>query len=325
MTALSKNRVSVPALLLLLAILAGLSSVALPAHAAASMGTASPDDTGRSFSDAEASDAVNSWTPEALAAATDLDAPGDAVTAPASGATEQSLIAQGPGTYEPVYWIGRIYFDVGEKQYSCSGSSIRSDSQLVVATAAHCLYDHGDWSTRVVFIPAWDGANKPLGVWGAFYYSVSRDWRTTEDPGHDAAFIKMMPKTAWNGTKEYLAPQAGAPAPAFDAATPGLHFEAFGYRPLSGYVHQPLYTCAGEGRHFRGLASIPEFEIAGCDPPGGASGGPVYHASTRGPNGTQYGVITETRRARDGSPLLIFVPWGQVEYSLYRSVDLWPR
>ncbi len=324
MTALWKNRFSVLALLLLV-VMVGQSSVARPAQAAGPTGTAFSDDTGQSFSDAEASDAVRSWTPEALAAASDLDRPSDAVNAPVTGATEQALITQGAGTFEPVYWIGRINFDVNGRQYSCSGSSIRSDSQLVVATAAHCLFDHGEWSTRVVFIPAWDGANKPLGVWGAFFYAVSRDWRTTEDPGHDAAFIKMAPKTAWDGSKQYFASKAGAPAPTFSAAMPGLHFEAIGDRPLGGYVPAPLYTCAGEGRHFRGFASIPEYEIANCDAPGGASGGPVYHASTHGPNGTQYGVITETRRARDGSPLLIFVPWGQVEYSLYRSVDLWPK
>jgi hypothetical protein len=323
MTARRRNRILLLALLLP-ALLAGPWSIPSAAHAATTTGTASADDTGRSFSDAEASAAESSWTPEALAAATDLDAPGDAPTT-AAPITEGSQISKGPGTHEPVSWIGRIYFDVDGRQYSCTGSSVRSDSQLVVATAAHCLYDHGDWSTRVVFIPAWDGINKPLGVWGAFYYAVPRDWRTREDPGHDAAFIKMKPKTSWDGTREYLAAQAGASTPAFRAATPGLHFEAFGYRPLSGYVPSPLYTCSGEGRHFRERASIPEFQIAGCDPPGGASGGPVYHESTRGPGGTQYGVITETRRARDGSPLLVFVPWGEVEHSLYRAVDLWPR
>ncbi|CAD7729583.1 hypothetical protein LMG31886_42630 [Xanthomonas hydrangeae] len=275
---------------------------------------------GLHFSDEDAADAQRFWTPDKIAAAIPLDA-GPSLDAEKSLLTAQMAASSPEGSYEPVYWIGRIYFDAGGKQYSCSGSSIQSDSKSIVATAAHCLYSAGEWSTRVVFIPAWDGANKPLLTWSARVYQVSRAWRNNEDQGHDAAFIKINPQPQWDNKYSYLADKAGASKVDFSLAKAGLHYQAFGYKNLSGFTAAPLFTCQGEARNFWGIQKYREQEIAGCSVPGGSSGGPVYHTSAKGPGGTQVGVITEQRKSRDGGPLLIFVPWGDLEYSLYRTVD----
>ncbi len=276
---------------------------------------------GINFSDQEAEEAQRYWTPERIASAIPLDSEQDLSAEKNVKEYLNENKINNQGSYEAVYWIGRIYFDVGGRQYSCTGASIESNSKSIVATAAHCLYEKGEWSTRVVFIPAWDGVNKPLLTWGAIYYQVSRVWRYEEDRGHDAAFIKFRPLNDWYGKKEYLADIAGAQTPSFSLGKSGLHYQAFGYKNLSGFNNTPLFTCQGEGRHFWGISKYPELEIPGCTVPGGSSGGPVYHTSKEGPNGTQVGVITEQRKAKDGTPLLIFVPWGEVEYSLYKTVD----
>ncbi|MRT34924.1 trypsin-like serine peptidase [Xylella fastidiosa] len=277
---------------------------------------------GINFSDQEAEEAQRYWTPERIASAISLDSEQDSNAQKSVKEYLEENKINNQGNYEAVYWIGRIYFDAGGHQYSCTGASIESNSKSVVATAAHCLYYmDGEWSTRVVFVPAWDGVNKPLLTWGAVYYQIPRAWRYEEDREHDAAFIKFKPLNDWYGKKEYLADKAGAQTPSFSLAKSGLHYQAFGYKNLSGFNNTPLFICSGEGSDFQKTATNRRLQISGCTVPGGSSGGPVYHASKKGPNGTQVGVVTQQRKAKDGTPLLVFVPWGEVEYSIYRTVD----
>lgn len=71
---------------------------------------------------------------------------------------------------------------------------------------------------------------------GAVYYQIPRAWRYEEDREHDAAFIKFKPLNDWYGKKEYLADKAGAQTPSFSLAKSGLHYQAFGYKNLSGLI-----------------------------------------------------------------------------------------
>ncbi|QIS40541.1 peptidase (plasmid) [Clavibacter capsici] len=267
--------------------------------------------TGKSFSYDDDAASAEYWTPERIQkadAASGDSHTGDANLVQSSGLTH----------YEPVYWIGRLYFTRGGREGSCTGSVVKSDSRLVVATAAHCLYFDGDFATNVRFIPAWDGANKPLLTWGADFYQVTTSWHASMDAQHDTAFIKMKPRENWGGSKTYLADVAGASRVDFALAAPRLHYEMFGYSQVSGYTPAPLVTCSGEGDRF--IGSPRRIGLMPCQFPPGSSGGPVYHASTRGPNGTQVG-NTSSVQTLGNTVISWFVPWGSEEHAVYKNVD----
>ncbi|MBE3079111.1 peptidase [Clavibacter michiganensis subsp. michiganensis] len=275
-------------------------------------------DTGMSFSDADAAESENYWTPDKIAAAV----PADGVTvtpqkqSPSLGASAVTSV------FEPVYWIGRLYYTAGGIDYACTASSIKSDSKLVIATAGHCLYHKGEFSTNLRFIPAWDGANKPLLTWGANDYQVPRAWRYQEDQQHDAGFVQLKPQRSWLGAKQYLADRAGATATNFGLAKTGLHYEAFGYEQVSGFTSHPLLTCSGNG--YRRFSQFSLLSINDCAMVGGGSGGPVYHESGKGVNGTQVGVVSSVIPQGEHS-IMTFAPWGDAEYQVFRTVDAWGR
>ncbi|WP_342343913.1 trypsin-like serine peptidase [Clavibacter capsici] len=252
-----------------------------------------------------------------------------AAAVPTDGATaapkkQSSAIDASAATsvFEPVYWIGRLYYTAGGKDYACTASSIKSDSKLVIATAGHCLYHNGEFSTNLRFIPAWDGANKPLLTWGANEYQVPRAWRYQEDQQHDAGFVQLKPQRSWLGAKQYLADQAGATATNFGLANTGLHYEAFGYEQVSGFTSHPLLTCSGNG--YRRFSQFSLLSINDCAMVGGGSGGPVYHESGKGVNGTQVGVVSSVMPRGEHS-VMTFAPWGDAEYQVFRTVDTWGR
>ncbi|AND16972.1 trypsin-like serine peptidase [Rathayibacter tritici] len=267
--------------------------------------------TGTSFSDEEDAASAAYWTPERMQ---------KAEAAPADGPDAAASLAQSSGVthHEPVYWIGRLYFVRGGLEGSCTGSVVKSDSRLVVATAAHCLSFDREFATNLRFIPAWDGANKPLLTWGADFYQVTASWQASMDAQHDTAFIKMKPREDWDGKKTYLSDVAGAPRVDFALATPGLHYEMFGYSQVSAYTPAPLVTCSGEGGRF--IGSPRRLGLMQCQFPPGSSGGPVYHASTRGPNGTQVG-NTSSVQTLGNTVISWFVPWGSEEETAYKNVD----
>ncbi|WP_258059673.1 trypsin-like serine peptidase [Rathayibacter rathayi] len=266
--------------------------------------------TGKSFSSEEDAASAAYWTPERMekADAASADSPGDAVNQ-----VQSSRVSH----YKPVYWIGRLYFVREGREGSCTGSVVKSDSRLVVATAAHCLYDH-EFATNLRFIPAWDGANKPLLTWGADFYQVTTSWHASMDAQHDTAFIKMKPREGWDGKKTYLSDVAGAPRVDFALAAPRLHYDMFGYSRVSGFTPAPLVMCSGEGDRF--IGSPRRIGLMPCQFPPGSSGGPVCHASTHGPNGTQVG-NTSSVQTLGNTVISWFVPWGSEEEASYKNVD----
>ncbi|MEV4798920.1 trypsin-like peptidase domain-containing protein [Nonomuraea sp. NPDC049421] len=74
---------------------------------------------------------------------------------------------------------GRLFFiNAGGQPDSCTASVVRSASELLIATAAHCVYSvaegtaAGQWHRNFLFIPAYDGraaglrGREPYGRWG---------------------------------------------------------------------------------------------------------------------------------------------------------------
>ncbi|MET8865972.1 trypsin-like peptidase domain-containing protein [Nonomuraea sp. NPDC004580] len=74
---------------------------------------------------------------------------------------------------------GRLFFiNAGGQPDSCTASVVRSAGELLIATAAHCVYSvaegtaTGQWHRNFLFIPAYDGraaglrGREPYGRWG---------------------------------------------------------------------------------------------------------------------------------------------------------------
>lgn len=282
--------------------------------------TSDASDTGRHFSDTDDAESEKYWTPERTASATPIDG----TPKIPSIQDEQIGASEATTSFKPVHWIGRLFFTRNGRDYGCTASSIKSDSKLVIATAAHCLYHEGDFSTNLRFVPAWDGDNKPLSTWGANDYQVPREWRYDEDRDHDAGFVQLKPRRSWTGFKRYLADEAGATATNFGLARAGLHYEVFGYNQFSRYTPEPLIKCTGVGSlSSRNKAFL---SILNCGMVGGSSGGPVYHESRKGVGGTQVGVVSVIATAEGiVGTITSCTPWGDVEYSVFQEVDKWGR
>lgn len=62
---------------------------------------------------------------------------------------------------------GRLFFAREGGDYRCSASVVQSQSDAVVLTAGHCLYDAESraWSKRLVFVPAFLSGVQPFGSW----------------------------------------------------------------------------------------------------------------------------------------------------------------
>lgn len=84
---------------------------------------------GINFSDQEAEEAQRYWTPERIASAIPLDSDQDLSAEKNVKEYLNENKINNQGSYEAVYWIGRIYFDVRGRQYSCTGASIESNSK----------------------------------------------------------------------------------------------------------------------------------------------------------------------------------------------------
>ncbi|QJP47872.1 peptidase [Xylella fastidiosa subsp. multiplex] len=284
---------------------------------------------GITFSDEEVQKAEEYWTPERVALAIPLDSEDAEQDLLSERSVKESLKRRKGYLYkdqyvEPINWIGRIYGTIGDhgQEFSCTGTSIESDSKSVIATAGHCLYSEKlGWARNIIFVPAWDGANTPFLTWGIKHYKVPVEWQRHKDSRHDMAFMKARTRLNWKDKKEYLGNKVGASKVNFGLAKPGLHYQLFGYRNEPSYQPTPLLTCSGQDVSEISKNLSGKIVLSGCLGALGGSGGPLYHASEKGARGTQVGVYTQSGELPNGEPILVSIPWGYDEFDLYEQVD----
>ena len=259
----------------------------------------------------EADEAAAYWTPDRIRAAE----PDDGGAAPSRSAprADAELVHSTPGRLGAQSYIGILTFIRAGREKSCTASAIRSGSGLMVATAGHCLLLDGESATRIAFTPAWDGANRPYGTWGADEYQVPEAWRSRQDAGHDAAFVRMRKRPSG----PLLADAVKAVTPDFGLAKAGLHYLTLGYPGSPSTLDTtPLATCVGPAY---GTADA-RLALVGCSAGGGMSGGPVIHLSAAATRGRQTGVISATYDGLFGVGTAV-TPWGETERRVFDDVD----
>ena len=226
------------------------------------------------------------WTRARMAAAARARASGG--TRARAGARASGLPWAGGGAVART--TGRVFFTLGNGQYSCSGSAVASKNQDVVLTAAHCVSDGaGHWATHWTFVPGYADGHEPYGSYPAQTYYVPAQWSAGADEDDDVAFVVVG--TA--GGREVGAAVGGQPI-------------EFGYRAAAeaafGYPAEPPYT--GQGLDYcEGTLQADPFgtqdEGITCAMTEGGSGGPWL--SDFDPR-TGLGVITGVTTFRYSGP-----------------------
>ncbi|MFG3440345.1 hypothetical protein ACGF0J_24100 [Nonomuraea sp. NPDC047897] len=89
--------------------------------------------------------------------------------------------------------IGKVFFlDRAGQPRWCSATSIQSRHRNLVATAGHCVYEHGkDVFRKWVFVPGYYQGKAPFGVYVGAYAFTAYDLDTYDDYDGDFAFVAV--------------------------------------------------------------------------------------------------------------------------------------
>lgn len=175
------------------------------------------------------------------------------VTSPSAAGAPTADRAAGPVFFPSVLGLGPTL----NLPHYCSASVIDSPRRDLVLTAAHCVFGTG---LGIEFAPGFVDGATPNGVWSVRAVYLDPQWRSSHDPQHDFAILRM----ATHGGRNVEDVVAGHPIGTAPPA--GAHVTVTGYVAGSGGAPvtctAPVYYAAG----------YPSFDCAGFA--GGVSGGP---------------------------------------------------
>jgi V8-like Glu-specific endopeptidase len=170
----------------------------------------------------------------------------------------------GPGDQRPAVTIGRLFFDRHGTSWTCSATVVTAFNHDLLLTAGHCVFDwyHREWSTRMIFVPAYRDGDEPQGRWVVRKKIIPRSLYEGSDHAEDdrAALALRTNASGW-----HIADWVGTQGVVFYEQRAGTLVHDFGYPAASPYDGRRLIYCRGRIRDDDGLA---------CDMTAGASGGP---------------------------------------------------
>jgi hypothetical protein len=108
-----------------------------------------------------------------------------AAPAPAEAAAPAALT--GPLFFPSVLGLGPR---LGLPHY-CTASVVHSTGHDLIITATHCVLDGTSAATE--FAPGFHDGVSPHGVWAVRQVYVDQAWRTSQDPQHDVAILRVAP------------------------------------------------------------------------------------------------------------------------------------
>ena len=163
---------------------------------------------------------------------------------------------------------GKVFFTLGNLDYVCSGTSIKSKTRSLVATAGHCTYSEADgYASNFMFAPAYNEGNTPFGEWTAKRLRATKQWEAREDIRYD---VGMATVSRLNGKK--LARVVGKRGIAFNRSRK-QNFDAFGYPAGDPYDGESMRHCKSPGEGTDNRQDNPEPIRIDCGMTGGSSGG----------------------------------------------------
>ena len=97
------------------------------------------------------------------------------------------MIAGALGVAQPLSYpyrtIGRLAFYQGGQPLFASAALI---SPNILLTAAHCVYDNGEWSSRMAFLPSFPSRPNPSQFFAFDYHSLACWSSWIDDTGNYA-------------------------------------------------------------------------------------------------------------------------------------------
>lgn len=152
--------------------------------------------------------------------------------------------------------------------HTCTASVVRSKSNDVIMTAAHCI---GGSAAGYRFAPGYRNGKTPYGVWHVTAAYGDPEWMSRQDPQRDWAFLTVADRTIGGKARTLQSVTGGHRLD--DTAQPGSLVTVIGY--ALGHDDEALRCRAAVYRH----AGYPAFDCGGFV--GGTSGSP-WLQRTRG-------------------------------------------
>jgi V8-like Glu-specific endopeptidase len=171
--------------------------------------------------------------------------------------------------FYPYKAVGKLFFNQGGGSWVCSASAIGNAG---VWTAGHCVSDGaGNWSSNVVFVPAYYDGSGSLGQWQQYNLWVFTAWHTSGDWSRDSGGVVVHDISAGGNTYR-LGNVTGYLGFAWNWPRNSQHWHVIGYPAASPFNGQRQMVCTASDAiaDFGSPATIG----IGCDQTGGSSGGP---------------------------------------------------
>ena len=253
------------------------------------------------------------WTAERMLRALDADQqehPGPATARLAAPAPVRNAAAwTGGGGVSRA--VGRVFYTVRGRDYSCTGVAVPSANRSTVITAGHCVNaGPGPYARNWVFVPGYANGRRPYGTWTARSLAAPAGWVRAGKPQDDVGFAVVAPRSG-----RRLTDVVGGIPIAFDRPR-GAYVWAFGYPAAAPNSGRRALFCRGAVRQdpyrsgAQGLA---------CSMVQGASGGPWLTSRSGGRTGAVYAVTSFTYR---GMPGTVWAPYlGRTAAALFAGVQ----
>lgn len=235
-----------------------------------------------------------------------LAAPAD--PGPVSGATASTV----GGTVARA--VGRVFFTVRGRDFSCSGTAVSSRNRDTVVTAGHCVNaGPGPYARNWVFVPGYRDGRRPYGTWTARRLIAPAGWVRTGRAGDDVGFAVLDTRAG-----KHLTDVVGSLRIGF-GRRPGTYVWAFGYPAGPPYAGRRATFCRGTTR--ADPYGTPALGL-GCSMAGGASGGPwLTGVSPAGGSGVVVSVTSFSYRGMTG---VVWAPaLGAPAAALYAASQAW--
>ena len=224
-------------------------------------------------------------TPPSLEPHTASPRPSASPEAPAAGA--RHVVAADPSqatvmtpyprarTFAGTPAVGVLFYtDKSLAAHYCTASVVHSPGGDMVVTAAHCVYGD-DYKTGFAFVPGYHDGQSPYGQWTPARTFVADEWRESNDPDEDVAFLVMRRSAAGQSIESVVGADQIAFGQGFGQMVTVPAYPAGSALPI---------TCTAVATEF--TATQLRWACAGY--PGGTSGAPFLVGGNRG---TLVGVI----------------------------------
>ncbi|MFC7647982.1 trypsin-like serine peptidase [Streptosporangium lutulentum] len=99
--------------------------------------------------------------------------------------------------------VGKVFFQIGGKDYWCSASSVAAANRNLVATAGHCAYDakQGKHAEYWIFIPGYNKGATPYGIYVGHSLNLHESFVGKGDYDYDYAFVTVHDGFVWKPGK----------------------------------------------------------------------------------------------------------------------------